>query len=123
MILLQYGEWPLNGPAEETAEDGARLVHFFAQPQEPSGQGFDSIGLASRIFSRFYRADTSAGDQVTQLHGEARPEWFSPLSEWDFKGSKLALRILRMQARVDNMVPEDSVSQVGGSMRDESKLA
>lgn len=107
MVLLQYGEWPLNGPMEETAEDGARLVHFLAEPEEPSDQGFDGIGLASRIFSRFYRADTSAGDQVTQLHGEARPEWFKPLSEWDFKASKLALRIGRIQARVDDLAPED----------------
>lgn len=73
MILLQFGEWPLTGPIDEIAQDGARLVHFRAEPEEPSGQGFDGIGLASRIFSRFYRADTSAGDQVTQLNGEARP--------------------------------------------------
>lgn len=113
MVLLQYGEWPLNGPREETAEDGARLVHFIAEPEEPSDQGFDGIGLASRIFSRFYRADTSAGDQVTQLHGELRPEWFKPLSEWDFKASKLALRIFRMQARVDDLLPEKPRSEAG----------
>jgi hypothetical protein len=107
MILLQYGEWPLTGPVEERSEGGGRLVHFTAEPEEPSDQGFDGIGLASRIFSRFYRADTSAGDQVTQLNGEARPEWFKPLAEWDFKQSKLGLRIFHIQARVDDFAPEN----------------
>lgn len=106
MILLQFGEWPLSGPLEEQLENGARLVHFKAEPEEPSGQGFDGIGIASRIFSRFYREDTSAGDQVTQLNGEPRPEWFRPLAEWDFEASKLGLRIFRMQARADDLVPE-----------------
>ncbi|MER8808251.1 hypothetical protein [Mesorhizobium australicum] len=106
MILLQFGEWPLTGPIEEDVGDGGRLVHFKAEPEEPSGQGFDGIGFASRIFARFYREDTSAGDQVTQLNGESRPEWFSPLAQWDFQTSKLGLRILRMQARVDDLVPE-----------------
>ncbi|WP_118137684.1 hypothetical protein [Oceanicella sp. SM1341] len=107
MILLQFGEWPLTGPIEMPSDDGARLVRFTAEPEEPSDQGFDGIGLASRIFSRFYREDTSAGDQVTQLNGEARPDWFRPLSEWDFKTSKLGLRIFRIQARMDDFAPED----------------
>lgn len=85
----------------------ARLVRFTAEPEEPSEQGFDGIGLASRIFSRFYREDTSAGDQVTQLNGEARPDWFRPLAEWDFTTSKLGLRIFRIQARMDDFAPED----------------
>lgn len=107
MILLQFGEWPLTGPIEMPSDDGARLVRFTAEPEEPSEQGFDGIGLASRIFSRFYREDTSAGDQVTQLNGEARPDWFRPLSEWDFTTSKLGLRIFRIQARMDDFAPED----------------
>ena len=32
-------------------------------------------------------AQTIDGDQVIQLHGEAAPEWFAPLSDWDFKNS------------------------------------
>ena len=106
MILLQFGEWPLSGPIEEHLENGVRLVHFTAAPEEPSSQGFDGIGFASRIFSRFYREDTSDGDQVTQLNGEPRPEWFKPLADWDFKASKLDLRIFRVQARMDDFVPE-----------------
>jgi hypothetical protein len=117
MVLLHFGEWPLSGPMEEIAQDGSRLIQFRAEPAEPSNQGFDGIGSASRIFSRFYRADTSAGDQVTQLHGDARPEWFKPLSEWDFKASKLALRIFRLQARVDDLAPEDSGCRIGHSVK------
>ncbi|MBY3060362.1 hypothetical protein HF263_30615 [Rhizobium leguminosarum] len=107
MILLQFGQWPLTGPVETRSDDGARLVRFTAEPEEPSDQGFDGIGLASRIFSRFYREDTSAGDQVTQLNGEARPDWFRPLAQWDFTRSKLGLRIFRIQARMHDFAPED----------------
>lgn len=106
MILLQFGDWPLTGPIEEYSEDGAKLVHFKVEPEESSGQGFDYIGSASRIFSRFYRADTSAGDKVIQLNGEPRPEWFKPLAEWNFKTSKLGLRIFHIQPRMDDLDSE-----------------
>ncbi|MBY5645562.1 hypothetical protein [Rhizobium leguminosarum] len=65
MILLQFGDWPLTGPIEKSAGDGVKRLTFTAEPLEQSDQGFDGIGHASRIFSRFYRTDTSAGDQVT----------------------------------------------------------
>lgn len=73
-------------------------VEFVATPEEPSDQGWDGIGWASRIFSRYYAAQTIDGDQVIQLHGEAAPEWFAPLSNWDFKNSKLPLLLARVQA-------------------------
>jgi hypothetical protein len=73
-------------------------VEFVATPEEPSDQGWDGIGWASRIFSRFYAKQTINGDQVIQLHGEAAPEWFAPLSDWDFKKSKLPLLLGRVQA-------------------------
>lgn len=106
-ILLQYGDWALEGPIEEECEKGTKFVHFRAAPEEPSDNGFDGIGFASRIFSRFYRAETSAGDQVTQLHGEPQPEWFQPLAEWDFSASKLDLRIFRYRARGDDPIRKD----------------
>jgi hypothetical protein len=62
-----------------------------------SDQGWDGFGWASRIFSRFYAEQTINGDQVIQLHGEAAPEWFAPLSDWDFKKSKLPLLLGRVQ--------------------------
>jgi len=45
------------------------------------------------------------------------------LSEWDFSASKLALRIFHMQARVDDMIPEDSNSEIGDPVRDEAEPA
>ena len=71
--------------------------------QEPSDQGWDGIGSASRIFSRFYAAQTIKGDQVIQLHGEAAPEWFAPLSDWDFKNSKLPLLLGGFRRRLLSM--------------------
>ena len=97
-VLLFYGEWSTEGPLAIT--DGGEFagVQFVATPEEPSDQGWDGIGWASRIFSRYYAAQTIDGDQVIQLHGEAAPEWFAPLSDWDFKNSKLSLLLGRVQA-------------------------
>lgn len=104
-VLLFYGEWSTDGPLAVT--DGGEFagVEFVATPEEPSDQGWDGIGWASRIFSRYYAAQTIDGDQVIQLHGEAAPEWFAPLSDWDFKNSKLPLLLGRVQA------PDDKVAR------------
>lgn len=58
----------------------------------------DGTGWASRIFSRYYAAQTVDADQVIQFHGETAPDWFAPLSDWDFKNSELPLLLGRVQA-------------------------
>lgn len=96
-VLFFYGEWPASGPFGVMDDGEFAGVEFVAKPEEPSDQGFDGIGWASRIFSRFYAMQTIEGDQVIQLHGETAPEWFAPLSNWDFKNSKLPLWLGRIQ--------------------------
>lgn len=96
-VLFFYGEWPVNGPFAVIDEGEFVGVELVAKPEEPSDQGVDGIGWASRIFSRFYAMQTIEGDQVIQLNGEAAPEWFAPLSNWDFKSSKLPLWLGRIQ--------------------------
>ncbi|MDW9830854.1 hypothetical protein GOB24_25200 [Sinorhizobium meliloti] len=96
-VLFFYGEWPAYGPFALMDDGEFAGVEFIAKPEEPSDQGFDGIGWASRIFSRFYAMQTIEGDQVIQLHGEAAPEWFAPLTNWDFKNSKLPLWLGRVQ--------------------------
>jgi hypothetical protein len=48
---------------------------------------------------------------VIQLQGEAAPEWFAPLSDWDFKNSKLPLLLGRVQA-TDHKVRGDPETPV-----------
>ena len=107
-VLLFYGEWPTEGPLAIT--DGGEFagVQFVAAPEEPSDQGWDGIGWASRVFRRYYAEQTTDGDQVIQLHGEAAPQWFAPLSNWDFKNSKLPLLLGQIQAPapVDGVLAE-----------------
>lgn len=100
-VLLLYGEWSISGPI--AVNDGGEFggVEFVAMPEEPSDQGWDGIGWASRIFSRYYAAQTIDDDEVIQLHGDAAPEWFAPLSDWDFENSKLPLLLGRIEAPVD----------------------
>jgi hypothetical protein len=62
----------------------------------PTRAGMASVRPAV-FFSRFYAAQTVDGDQIIQLHGEAAPDWFASLSDWDFKNSKLPLLLGRVQ--------------------------
>src|SRR3546814_360461 len=105
-ILLLYGEWRLEGPTETQSADGERQIELLATPEEVSESGIDRIGSASRIFSRYYRSETSTGTEVTQLLGEARPEWFQPLAKWDFESSKLALRLFHLHPPSDEVERE-----------------
>jgi hypothetical protein len=90
-ILFLFGEWRTEGPFARMDGEQIGGIEFVARPEEPSDQGFDGIGWGSRIFSRFYAEQTVDGDQVIQLNGDAAPEWFAPLADWDFKKSKLPL--------------------------------
>lgn len=96
-ILFLYGEWPAEGPLAIMGDDGIAGVEFVAAPEEPSDQGFDGIGWASRIFTRYFSTRTVDGDQVIQLNGAPVPEWFAPLAAWDFKRSQLPLWLFRQQ--------------------------
>lgn len=112
-VLFLYGDWPLDGPF--AVMDGGQFagVEFVAKPEEPFDQGFDEIGWASRIFSRFYAAQTIEGNQVIQLYGETAPEWFAPLTNWDFKNSKLPLWLLRIQPQAAD--PSGKRTAAGGT--------
>src|SRR3546814_2125443 len=83
---MRISDWS----SDVCSADGERQIELLATPEEVSESGIDRIGSASRIFSRYYRSETSTGTEVTQLLGEARPEWFQPLAKWDFESSKLA---------------------------------
>ena len=96
-ILFLYGEWPAEGPLAIMGDDGIAGVEFVAAPEEPSDQGFDGIGWASRIFTRYFATRTVDGDQVIQLNGAPVPEWFAPLEAWDFKRSQLPLWLFHQQ--------------------------
>lgn len=117
-VLFLYGEWPAEGPFAVEDEGGFAGVEFVASPEDPSDQGFDGIGSASRIFTRFYATQTIDGDQVIQLHGEAAPEWFAPLANWDFKNSKLSLWLGRIEPTEVGASSQDGARPAGGSYAD-----
>lgn len=100
-LFLSFGEWVMEGPFAVGQGDELDGVEFVLSPEEPSNQGWEGIGTASRMFSRYYAAQTVDGDnQIVQLNGKPVPEWFAPLAEWDFKASDLPLLLLR-QSRPD----------------------
>lgn len=97
VILFLYGDWPLEGPRAIMGNEGVVGIEFVAAPQQPSDQGFDGVGWASRIFTKYFATRTVDGDQVIQLHGAPAPEWFAPLATWNFERSQLPLWLLYQQ--------------------------
>jgi hypothetical protein len=96
-IFFMYGEWPAEGPY--AIMEGAEITgaQYVAAPVEPSDQGFDGIGWASQIFSRYFADRTFEGEQIIQLSGEPAPGWFAPLADWDFKHSRLPPWLFHVQ--------------------------
>jgi len=96
-MLFLYGEWPVEGPLAVMKDDAIAGVEFVAAPEEPSEQGFDGVGSASRIFARYFATRTVERNQVVQLNGAPTPEWFAPLAAWDFEQSLLPLWLFHLQ--------------------------
>jgi hypothetical protein len=96
-ILFFYGDWPMEGPFAVLEGDQLIGAEYVAEPPEPSNQGFDGIGWASRIFSRYFAIRTMEGDAVIQLRADAVPEWFAPLASWPFGESKLPLWLISVR--------------------------
>lgn len=96
-VFLLHGEWVVEGPFALMDRGQVAGVEFVANPVEPTNQGWEGVGMGSRIFSSFYADQTVDGDQVIQLDGEPAPDWFVPLKSWDFKNSKLPLLLGRVQ--------------------------
>ena len=108
-ILFFYGDWPLTGPCAVVNGDGVAGAELVCSPEEPSDQGFDGIGWASRIFSRFYANQTIDEGRVVQLLGDTAPEWFAPLANWDFVNSQLSLWLMRFEPNAEFL--EKAVTQ------------
>jgi len=92
-VLFRFGDWEIQGPFARM--DGDRLigVEFIAEPEERQNGDLEGIGWASRIFSRYYAQVTVNDGKVVQLYGDAVPQWFSVLQDWDFESRKLPLML------------------------------
>ncbi len=96
-VLLFYGEWTLAGPFALMEEGEIAGVEYVAEPEEATGDSWQGIGWASRIFSRYFAAQTIEGDRLIQLNGRSAPDWFAPLDGWDFVNSDLRLLLGRIE--------------------------
>ena len=118
-ILVFYGDWPMEGPFAVIEGDQLIGAEYVAEPPEQSDQGFDGIGWASRIFSRYFAIRTIEGDAIIQLRADAVPEWFAPLASWPFSESKLPLWLIRMQPSPEAL--GSAQESLKGSARGKSK--
>lgn len=98
-ILMSYGQWITADVHVKQNGGTIEGVEYIVGPREKSCEEFDFVGIASSIFSTYFASVTTIDEQITQLTADSAPGWFSPLSRWDFRRSKLPLWLFRMDAK------------------------
>lgn len=80
-VVLFYGQWTLTSPFARVEKDEIACLEHVAgfDSEEATAEGWQGIGWASRIFSRYFAAQTIEGDCLIQLNGRSAPDWFAPL--------------------------------------------
>ena len=96
---MRFGEWTGIGPCPLLDNNQVMGVEFQWKPESGNDQEVASIGILSRMFSRYYAEQTLQGDQVVQLGAPLRPGWFAPLIASDRKGDRLPLSTIRLMPK------------------------
>jgi hypothetical protein len=99
LLLIQFGEWQEEEPVAITTGNLVDSVDYRFRPEEPSDQGFDFIGQATRMFSRYYSQRTTDNGKVIRTGLALQPGLFRILSVGDDTGHTLPLWRFHQQAR------------------------
>lgn len=96
-LLIQFGE--LSGEEPVALMDGELLdaVDFNFVHQEPTDQGFEIVGSASRMFARYYAMQTIEEGKVVRTAIPLEPDLFRVLTVGDGTGHTLPLWRLILQ--------------------------
>ncbi len=99
-LMMQFGDWESGEPT--ALMDGSLVdgIEFRWDPVEPSDQGFDFIGSASRMFARYYSLRTVEDKAIVRVAPETKPGLFRVLTTGDAKSDALPLwRIIQQPNR------------------------
>jgi hypothetical protein len=96
-IFMEHGEWRCEGPQPIVAGNRLTALEFRWEPQEPTYQGFEFIGSLSRMFARYFAAETVKNSSIVQLRAPLRPGWFAPLIQLDHVTHALPLWRFKLQ--------------------------
>lgn len=90
MWLMLFGSWEEEATAD--IRDGKLVaVDFVMRTPEPSGEGFDLVGILSSMFTRMFLNATSEGAAITRLGIEVKSGSLRSLIPDDYKSDALAL--------------------------------
>jgi len=79
-LLMQFGDWETEPPTAIMDGDLVDALECQWSPQQASDdQGFDMIGTASTIFSRYFALNTTSGGEILQTEIEPVPDWLAPI--------------------------------------------
>ena len=90
-LLMRYGEWKQSHPELLREGNQLRTIELRWEPEEQVNEGFEIIGILSRIFARYYEEQTVEDREVVQTLAPSRPKWFEPFIRSDYKGKALPL--------------------------------
>ena len=98
-ILMRFGEWTEIGPRPLFDNNQVMGIEFRWEPESGNDQEMESIGVLSKMFSRYYAEQTLQGHQVVQLSAPLRPGSFAPFIASDYKGRTLPLSTMRLMPK------------------------
>lgn len=79
-MLMQFGDWTTGPPTAIMDGDLVDALESEWKPEQPTDdQGFDFIGTASRVFSRYFALRTVGDGKVRQTEIEPVPDWLAPI--------------------------------------------
>ena len=93
---MLYGGWEVE---ELPSLDGDQLaeLRYVAQAVEDTGQGFETIGSLSSMYSRLFESSTTGPAGTTALDISVRPGMLVSLVPHDYTSSELPLWRLHLQ--------------------------
>ncbi len=99
LLMLQFGEWDLDGPLPILENGELTGIQFIAEPFERSNtdERFEFIGSVSRMFSRYYASKTVKDRKVVRLMDPPRPDWLALLRNANQESSRLPLWLIANQ--------------------------
>jgi hypothetical protein len=90
-LMIQFGEWEGHEPT--VLQDGPTVlgIQFSWTPVEPSDDGFNFVGSASRMFARYYSLQTVKDSEIVRVAPEIKPGAFAMLTTGDHESDGLPL--------------------------------
>lgn len=90
MWLMLFGQWQEEATADVRDEELV-AVDFVMRPPEPSGEGYDLVGILSSMFTRVFINATTEEAAITRLGIDVRSGSLGSLIPDDYESEAISL--------------------------------